>query len=180
MRLRPEHDFKLLTSLSSPRDLNDYGFFCGPSGPVCAGQGSASGLVDTTDAKRNFLLHCYIALDYDTLPTSTAESSDNDATYELSGGNIFTGGIERFRCAEVFITVGAKTLPLRGSVTPARRPMRRQHLHCWCQTLPLRGSVVQAKVSSSGFRDTPFQSNMMCDVNTRKELYANVVPSSFQ
>ena len=33
---------------------------------------------------------CYIALDYDTVLTSTAESSDNDTTYVLPDGNIIT------------------------------------------------------------------------------------------
>ena len=36
--------------------------------------------------------------------------------------------------------------------------------HCWSQTLPLRGNVVPAKLSASGSRDTPFQSDIKCNV----------------
>ena len=71
---------------------------------------------------------------------------------------------KRFRCAEVLLlpktnelpdgnkitTVGAKTLPLRGSVAPAgdqRASRRKQDHHCGRQkkTLPLRGSVAPAE-----------------------------------
>ena len=99
MRLRPEHDFKLLTSLADPRDSNDYGVFCSPSGCWTRLGLRACGYFGM---QRETLLHCYITLDYDTLPTFTAESSGNVSTYELPDGNI--------------LTVGAKTLPLRGSV----------------------------------------------------------------
>ena len=51
--------------------------------------------------QRETLLHCYIALDYDTLPTSAAESSSNVTTYELPDGNILTVGTKRFRREEV-------------------------------------------------------------------------------
>ena len=45
---------------------------------------------------------CYIALDYDTVLTSTAESSDNDTTYVLPDGKQhYTVGAERFRCPDV-------------------------------------------------------------------------------
>ena len=46
------------------------------------------------------------------------------------------------------------------------------------RTLPSRGNAVQAKSSASRFRDTSLQSNMKCDVNTRKNLYVDVVLSS--
>ena len=44
---------------------------------------------------------CYVTLDFDTVLTSTAESSDNDKTYVLPDGNIITVGTWRFHCAEV-------------------------------------------------------------------------------
>ena len=59
------------------------------------------------------------------------------------------------------------------------RAPRRKHHHCWRQTLPLRGSVVPAKVPSKKPADPRHfsQNDMKCDVETRKELYANVVLS---
>ena len=50
---------------------------------------------------RETFLHCYIALDYHALPTSTAEIPDTVTTYEFPDGNIFTIGAKRFRYAEV-------------------------------------------------------------------------------
>ena len=47
---------------------------------------------------------CYIALDFDTELTSTAESSDNDETYVLPDGTISTVSDERVcrsRCAKI-------------------------------------------------------------------------------
>ena len=59
----------------------------------------------TTTAEREIVRDvkeklCYIALDYDTVLTSTAESSDYDMTYVIPDGNINTVSDERFRCAE--------------------------------------------------------------------------------
>ena len=56
---------------------------------------------------------------------------------------------------------------------------RRKHHHCWRQTLPLRGSVVPAKFPIKKPADPRHfsQNNMKCDVETRKELCANVVLS---
>ena len=50
------------------------------------------------DVKENL---CCIALDYDTVLQSTAESSDNEMTYVLPDGNIHTVSDERFRYVEV-------------------------------------------------------------------------------
>ena len=51
----------------------------------------------------------------------------------------------------IFFTVGAKTLPLRGSVAHVqdlRDPRREHHHYCWDQTIPLSGSVAPAKSSA--------------------------------
>ena len=48
---------------------------------------------------------CYIAFDFHTKLTSTAESSDNDETYVLPDENIITVGAERFRFAEVLFQI---------------------------------------------------------------------------
>ena len=47
-----------------------------------------------------------------------------------------------------------------------------------CAEVPFQPSFTGKE--ASGFRDTTFQNVMKCDVDTRKELYANVVVSSFQ
>merc|ERR1711985_149913 len=66
----------------------------------------------------------YCALDYDAEMKLSAESSENEKTYELPDGNIITIGKE-----------------------------------------------------SAGIHDTTFQSIMKCDLDIRKDLYANVVLS---
>jgi len=44
---------------------------------------------------------CYIAFEYDTELTSTAERSDYQI-HMLSDGNVITVGAERFRCENIF------------------------------------------------------------------------------
>ena len=58
-------------------------------------------LIATQSSNRPREKLCYIALDYDTVLTSTTESSDNDTTYVLPDGNNITVGAERFRCPDV-------------------------------------------------------------------------------
>ena len=110
MRQCLEHDFKLLTSLSDPRDLKDSGYFTARLSPrLCW---TRLGLWACGFKNK---LRC-IAYDYDTLTTSTTESSDQVTTYGLPD----------------------------------------EYLHCWRQTLPLRGSVVPAKLSACGIHFTSF------------------------
>eukprot|EP00396_MALV-II-16_sp_LP-1_P000339 gene339-172_t len=83
----------------------------------------------------------YCALDFDAELKLSAESSENEKTYELPDGNIITVGNERFRCPEVLFQpnfIGKE---------------------------------------ASGIHDTTFQSIMKCDVDIRKDLYANIVLS---
>merc|ERR1712098_502522 len=83
----------------------------------------------------------YVALDYDAEMKASAESSENEKTYELPDGNVITVGGERFRCPEVLF----------------------------------QPSFIGKE--ASGIHDTTFQSIMKCDVDIRKDLYANVVLS---
>jgi actin beta/gamma 1 len=83
----------------------------------------------------------FVALDFDAEMKASAESSENEKTYELPDGNIITVGGERFRCPEVLF----------------------------------QPSFIGKE--ASGIHDTTFQSIMKCDVDIRKDLYANVVLS---
>jgi len=83
----------------------------------------------------------YVALDFDAEQKASAESSENEKTYELPDGNVITVGSERFRCPEVLF----------------------------------QPSFIGKE--ASGVHDTTFQSIMKCDVDIRKDLYANVVLS---
>ena len=105
-----------------------------PSGPVCAGQGSASGLADTTGCQRETLLHCFRLRHK---PTPTAGSSDNDTTYMLPDGIIITVGATRFRCAEVLfqqsvdqLTIFGPTCSFRRNVVRAGGPLPSSPLSC--------------------------------------------------
>eukprot|EP00392_Amoebophrya_sp_AT5.2_P018542 g19101.t1 len=83
----------------------------------------------------------YCALDFDAEMKQSAQSSENEKTFELPDGNVITVGNERFRCPEVLF----------------------------------QPSFIGKE--SSGIHDTTFQSIMKCDVDIRKDLYANVVLS---
>jgi len=83
----------------------------------------------------------YVALDFDAEQKASAESSENEKTYELPDGNVITVGSERFRCPEVLF----------------------------------QPSFIGKE--ASGVHDTTFQSIMKCDVDIRKDLYANIVLS---
>merc|ERR1712151_988106 len=91
----------------------------------------------------------YIALDYDTEMKAATESSVKEKTYELPDGNIITVGSERFRCPECLFQ------PSLLASMPGK----------------------EALAEASGIHDTTFQSILKCDVDIRKDLYANVVLS---
>jgi len=83
----------------------------------------------------------YVALDFDAEMKQSAQSSENEKTFELPDGNVITVGNERFRCPEVLF----------------------------------QPSFIGKE--ASGIHDTTFQSIMKCDIDIRKDLYANVVLS---
>ena len=63
--------------------------------------------------------------------------------------------------------------PVRGVVSPARRAMSSQTeiITVGVQTLPWRKNVAPAKRLAKGSHVTPFLSNIECALNTRKKLF---------
>ena len=112
---------------------------------------------------------CYIALDFDTEMKAAAESSDKEKTYELPDGNIITVGSERFRCPEVLFQpsfVGKEASGIHDTTFQSIMHLGSRHLWVFLERCGDQVGHCRA-----------IKRPRKCDVDIRKDLYANVVLS---
>ncbi|CAK0807064.1 unnamed protein product, partial [Prorocentrum cordatum] len=137
---------------------------------------------------------CYIALDFDTEMKAATESSDKEKTYELPDGTL--GGARartsrggRHLDDDIFNVrlLPTSTFLIRNGVRSAEvlfqpsfvgKEVRSLWVHLEERSLfPGAFDITRWMIPNGCSAGTTFQSIMKCDVDIRKDLYANVVLS---
>ena len=116
---------------------------------------------------------CYVALDFENEMATAASSSSLEKSYELPDGQVITIGNERFRCPETlfqpsFIGESLLTFDLYWFLHAVSYASVTK-LICFACRPP--------GMESAGIHETAYNSIMKCDIDIRKDLYANNVLS---
>ncbi len=126
------------------------------------------GYTFTTTAEREIVRDIkekltYVALDFDTEMKTASESSALEKSYELPDGNVIVIGNERFRCQPDLASSYYSKLIWFSNV------------YYRCPEVLFQPSLIGKE--ASGIHDCTFQTIMKCDVDIRRDLYANIVMS---